>query len=395
MDIDQNENDQGIEVYDHYNDDDEEEVMKLLKTAAKQADDHNAARMERRRAALERRKAWWTVLENAGLIQECEKEATLLVWKVFKTFFPVSGYRSFVTKIGVDPNVIGRIIVRYWSELEERKVDVHPLLVTFNSWAEVITLDSLAANWRISRSTASRWIADITDHLYELLDEVHWEKIEAWHTADEILPQGPNNMFRGSTFSIDGTECPISKPASREENAIFFSGKQQTWTIKYEVCTHISSGRIMWFAGGVPGSISDKSLTEVSGVLNAIPPGEKGITDKGYEGLDKSKFLIMLKRQRARRGQPKVALAADEQEYNRRISSLRIEVERVNARLKNFGVLRMSRIRSKWLHKTIFSIICNVVNIQMELQPMRKSIHEYIFQCDYDIPRRAQPPLPQ
>jgi len=108
-------------------------------------------------------------------------------------------------------------------------------------------------------------------------------------------------------------------------------------------------------------------------------PGEKGITDKGYEGLDKLKFLILLKRQRVRKGQHKVALAADEREYNRRISSLRIEVERVNARLKNFGVLRMSRIRSKWLHCTIFSIICNVVNIQMELQPMRKSIHESIL----------------
>ena len=77
----------------------------------------------------------------------------------------------------------------------------------------------------------------------------------------------------------------------------FYSGKAGKHTIKYETCTHISSGRIMWESGGISGAISDISLTKVSGLLDAIPDGEIGLADKGYRGLPKEKFLVMLSKE--------------------------------------------------------------------------------------------------
>ena len=48
-------------------------------------------------------------------------------------------------------------------------------------------------------------------------------------------------------------------------------------------------------------------------------------------------------------------------------------------------------MRDRFAHKIIFNILCNIVNIQMELQPMRKNMHDLLRHCPHKVPRRARP----
>lgn len=105
----------------------------------------------------------------------------------------------------------------------------------------------------------------------------------------------PGSLFEGITFCLDGIECGIPKPTNQNDERAYFSSKKGTHSIKYEICTLLSSGWIMWCSGGVWGSAHDIILMKNSGGLDTIPAGEKGLVDKGHEGLDPATFLVMLK----------------------------------------------------------------------------------------------------
>ena len=256
------------------------------------------------------------------------------------------------------------------------------LLVTMNFFKENLSMDSLAANWSMTRTSCHKIIERTQIALFQILDEVSWNRNEAWHPEEVVSPQG--HPFYGVTFSIDGIECGIAKPFDDNEENVWYSDKAGQHTVKYELCTHVSSGRIMWISGGIPGSVHDYALLQSSGLLEKIPDGQRGFADKGYSGAPPDKLLVMLKKIR---GQP--YLDFDEYVFNKAVSALRIEIERVNGRLKNFGVLWRWRGRNRFSHSVIFRVLCNIVNIQMEIQPMRKNVHPILLNADIIVPERA------
>ena len=125
--------------------------------------------------------------------------------------------------------------------------------------------------------------------------------------------------------------------------------------------------------------VHDITLTKNSGLLDVVPPREKGLADKGYEGLDPVTFLVMLKALKVGQGEfvniPSFTM--QEHEYNRALSSQIIEIERVNGWLQRFAVLEDFRMRDRLFHR----VLCNVVNIWMELAPMRRHVHPLLMDC--------------
>ena len=61
-----------------------------------------------------------------------------------------------------------------------------------------------------------------------------------------------------------------------------------------------------------------------------MPPGEKGLADKGHEGLGPATFLVMLKASKVGHGEfaNVPSFTMQKHEYNRALSSQRIEIER-------------------------------------------------------------------
>jgi len=117
----------------------------------------------------------------------------------------------------------------------------------------------------------------------------------------------------------------------------------------------------VWAEGGVYGSIHDLSLSEATGLFALLFEGEFILADKGYESAD-APFLHPIKQ------------VENQQEWdtNTELARIRVLVENVNARLKNFACLVDAWRHSVDDHRAMFQVICNVVNLDMDLHPLRR-----------------------
>ena len=307
-----------------------------------------------------------------------------LFWGIALLMWPKFDDRAFRSKFGTSVEVFARLWERYGHELFEKDVLPCDILMTFHYLTSNDTFDAISMDWVCARSTCHSVINKTLSYLYELLDEVSWQK-RPWHQQEEIIP-GPGHMLENVTFILDGTECRIAKPVDRVEDYAWFSPKHSMHAVKYEVAVSLSTGRIMWIAGGIPAAYHDSTLIRSSGLLQSIPEGERGIADAGYLGVD-SRILTILRTQQE---DEVVGFTADEWLYNRSVASLRIEVERVNGRLKRFQALVFSRIRNRYDHARIFHVLANFVNIWMEVEPMRVNRHPILEECPFSIPERAR-----
>ena len=229
--------------------------------------------LERKERYVERVNRWFKVCSDRMLV-----ESTLLFWEVFQSIWPRHCQRTFNSKFGTSPEVFGRMWLRYGLDFEEWDVYPSDILMTFNWLTTNSTFDDLAANWHAARSTFHEVAWRTLYALYEILDEISWDRLD-WHNLEEPIPNEAH-MLKGVTFIVDGIECGIAKPVDPIEEHAWYSNKKGGHSIKYEVVTSISSGRIKWISGGISGALHDVTLSRNSGLLDAIPPGELGIADR-------------------------------------------------------------------------------------------------------------------
>ena len=156
---------------------------------------------------------------------------------------------------------------------------------------------------------------------------------------------------------IDGTVCPVERPADKVDQRLYYNGRKKRHTINYEVVISIVTGAIVWVAGGVPGSMNDISLCRASGVFQRLLPNELILADKGYIG--EAAFVTPVR-------------VPNEREWrtNRDLASVRIMVEHVNSRLKVFFCLRNQWRHSLEKHTVVFHLICKIVNIEFTEHPV-------------------------
>lgn len=339
-------------------------------------------RIQRRECAYAARVMRWWLVD-----QDFENTCTSFFWSQVLQKWPLCTDRGFSSKFGVNVDVFGRLWARYGNELWPRRVGPLEILYTFNWLTTNSTYDSLALDWNMPRSTFMSRVDTTLEVLYDVLDEINWKKCD-WHTRDEPVA-GPGHMLHNVTFILDGIECGLAKPVDRTDENAWYSHKKGGHSVKYEVAANLESGRIMWIAGGIPGALHDSTLTRASGLLDMIPEGELGIADAGYTGVD-PRILHILKTQKVDEGPVQGAsFTLDEWHYNRAMAAVRIEIERVNGRLKRFQVLVHSRTRERYSHLIMFTVLANFVNIWIELHPMRVYRHPVLEHCPFDRPERA------
>lgn len=216
--------------------------------------------------------------------------------------------------------------------------------------------------------------------------QISWERKA--HQAEEFkIASGP---LSGASFLVDGTECQISKPSDTATQHAYNSGKSHTHSIKYEVACHISSGRIMWLAGGDSGSTHDVKVLAKSGLLEFVPIGEFGLADKGYlkANLNDAFFTPIA----AYRVGGIRCLSVLEFMYNLNVSSLRIEIERVFGRMKKcFKWLSLARTRNLYEHRLTFCVLAHTFNIMIEFEPLRRELNSYILDPpQFPVPKRTK-----
>lgn len=140
----------------------------------------------------------------------------------------------------------------------------------------------------------------------------------------------------------------------------------------------------MWFSGGVP-AVSDVKILELSGLLNKLLPGERGLADKGYvKNSISDKIIYPFK---APNTEPGHLL------FNRALSAVRILVERTNGLIKQFKILSVPFRHHIALHSTVFSVVCNLVNIRLNVFPLVKEPHKLLrgLPVKFTMNKRAIP----
>ena len=161
---------------------------------------------------------------------------------------------------------------------------------------------------------------------------------------------------------VDCTEQPIQRP--RRKQRCYYSGKRRRHTIKAEpVATHHGGRtRIAAVPPPAPGRTHDLTLRRRG---PPVPEGCRVYADSAYQGYEEEHPATEIPYKRPPGGR----LAKDEREYNRALSSFRVRIEHVFARLKTFRILRdVFRYPRATYHATI-RIVAGILNLQAGFQP--------------------------
>jgi hypothetical protein len=198
-----------------------------------------------------------------------------------------------------------------------------------------------------------------------------------YHATKKMFPPVPDyviaatcpasliNQFGGVvSYFLDATELWIQTPEDKQAQKSVYSSYKSHTTAKL-LGALSSTGCLSWVSKAYPGSITDPSITEVSGfVEECAHAGQSVVADKGfmiYYLLGKVGCRLEIPPKR-RAGQ--VQLSSEECKATYKIANPRIHVERVFAWVKPF----------RWLTNTIpvsqldlvtpaFAVVAFLVNI--------------------------------
>ncbi len=161
-------------------------------------------------------------------------------------------------------------------------------------------------------------------------------------------------------MTLDGLECLIQRPLDNAIQRQYYSGKIRKHSIKYEIGIQLISGKIVWIAGGIPGSVHDLEMVRSCGLIPLLLSGEMVLSDRGYIG--ENCFMHPFK----------PAKIEEEIQFNSVIGSIRETVEHTIGRLKIFQFTQQKWRHNIELHPIAFKVICHTLNIELELHPVHK-----------------------
>ena len=144
----------------------------------------------------------------------------------------------------------------------------------------------IAYRFNISQSTVSRIIITWINFMHLQLKELPlWPKKEV---VTFYMPQTFKEQYPSTRVIINATEIFIEQPRLPEIQKITFLSYKNHNT--YKALIGISpSGAIIFVSKLFSGSISDKELTQQSGLLDLLDAGDSVMADKGF---DIAEYLI-------------------------------------------------------------------------------------------------------
>lgn len=168
---------------------------------------------------------------------------------------------------------------------------------------------------------------------------------------------------------IDCFEIQICKPSDTLRQSQTWSQYKGCNTVKYLIgCT--PDGLVSFISKGVGGRISDKALVEKSDLLDTLQPNAVVLADRGFKEIEcllNARGMKLLRPPSVFSGVKQTVVEARRSKV---IASLRIHVERVIRRVREFLILKPhSVVHYKYVPylDEIVIIACGLINLQDEL----------------------------
>ena len=203
------------------------------------------------------------------------------------------------------------------------EVDFNNYMMTLYFMKSYPTEEELSSRFGIHEQTARKWVRFYVSKIAAYIEAcVIWPNDDEWNTTFIV-------SFDCVNFGTNETRHP-----TLHKDKKLFDRKGGKAGLTYEIALHLWENRVVWINGPFPPNDGgDRAIFVEEGLQAAIPEGKKSIADKIYRGCDKVALHNSL-------DPPEVRL------FKRRARSRQ---ESINARLKNFGVLKQ-RFRHKKAH---------------------------------------------
>ena len=192
------------------------------------------------------------------------------------------------------------------------------LFLTLQYLREYRTMKHLGFDFGIAKSTVSDTIIRVENALIQ---------DGTFSLPGKKALLSPENA--GRTFIVDVTESEIERPQDKKEQKAYYSGKKKEHTIATQIFADAKTEEIIC-TDQEKGAVHDFKIFKMT--VRAIIAGIILLADSGYQGLLAlhANSLIPFKRSKHH------PLTEDQKWFNRALSSERVVIENINARIKTF-----------------------------------------------------------
>ncbi|XP_030031027.1 uncharacterized protein LOC115447884 isoform X2 [Manduca sexta] len=226
------------------------------------------------------------------------------------------------------------------------------------------TFSQLADDFDLSLSQASNIFFNKMPEIIKVLSP--FIKPFSTESIKKNLPIAFRHKYNQVTCIIDCLEIEIQKPTKAIHQALTWSDYKKTNTIKYLI-SYTPDGLVNFVSNGYAGRISDVNLLENSKFLECLQPGACILADRGFKHLElylSQKGFVLLRPPSVPTG---IKLSKADVKQTKQIASLRIHVERVIQRLREFGMLKLHSVVNNNLIGMLDLCIrtaCALINLQ-------------------------------
>ena len=204
------------------------------------------------------------------------------------------------------------------------------LLLTLMRLRLSLSVQDLGYRFAIHKSTVSRIFSSVLDVLF-----VRLKYLIIWPSQDVLIKTLPMDFRKHCpkcVVIIDCFEIFIDRPTDLLARAQTYSSYKHHNTVKYLIGI-TPQGSVSFISEGWGGRVSDKHLTQNSGLLDHLLPGNTVLADRGFD-IKESVGLYCATLVMPAFTKGKKQLSGIEVEQTRNIANVRIHVERVIGNLR-------------------------------------------------------------
>lgn len=238
------------------------------------------------------------------------------------------------------------------------------ILITLKKLKLNESFSILALQFGYTQSTISR----IFSKSIPLL-AVKMKELIVWPTPAEIfrnLPISFRARYSNVVSIIDCLEIQIEKPSNAVHQSLTWSQYKKCNTLKYLIsCT--PDGLVSFISDGYSGRATDVMIVEDCGFLNCLQPNTAVMADRGFKDISHllgKKDCTLIRPPSVFKSTP---CSKEEVKQSKRIAALRIHVERVINRLREFHMLLPHACVDHNLISILDEVIiiaCGLINMQ-------------------------------